>query len=703
MVGKVIDFVLRERFLVVALALLLIIGGLYAFKRLNVEAYPDPSPPTIEVIAQNAGWSAEEMERQITLPIETQLNGMPGIDHIRSISLFGLSDIKCYFQFESDYNLDRQEVLNRLQTVTLPPGVQPQLSPSSAVGEIYRYQLVGSGASVMDLRVTEDWVLERQFKQIPGVIDVVSFGGPSKEFHVDLDPNKLVAYGLSVPQVLNAITNSNSNVGANYLEIGEQSYNVRGIGLFKDTNDIGNVAVTAKSGTPLYLRQLGEVSVGAKVPLGRVGKDGESDIVEGVILMRRGEQSLPTLERVRKKVEQLNNGILPQGMRVVPYYDRTDLINVTTQTVTHTLIEGMVLVALILIAFLGDLRASLVVALSIPLSLLFTFMCMVLRGDSANLVSMGAIDFGIIVDASVIMVENIYRHISDPRLFSLGVRHTTVRAAQEVGAPIFFASAIIVAAFLPLFTMRGVEGKVFGPMALTYGFALTGALLLALTFSPALASLLLRERTEHRDTLLVRGLNRIYLPLLRRALARPVLTIVLTVAALPASLAAVPFLGGEFMPKLEEGNLWVRATMPNTISFSYANRLADQMRAVFRKYPEVTTVVSQLGRPDDGTDATSYFNCEFFVNLKPRDQWPKAMTKPQLVRQMEAELRAIPGVEYNFSQNIQDNVEEAMSGVKGENSIKLFGDDLEKLEATAIQITQVMKAVPGVADLGVLS
>ena len=703
MVGKIIELVLRERLLVIALSVALAIGGLYAFQYLNIEAYPDPAPPTIEVIAQNPGWSAEEMERQITLPIETQLSGMPGVAHIRSISLFGLSDVKCYFQFESNYNQDRQEVLNRLQSVTLPPGVQPGLSPWSAIGEIYRYQLVGKDHSVMDLKVAEDWILERQFKQIPGVIDVVSFGGPTKEFHVDLDPNKLIAYGVSVPQVMAAIGNSNSNVGANYLEIGEQSYNVRGIGLFKDADDIGNVVVTARSGTPLYLRQLGEVSVGAKVPLGRVGKDDESDIVQGIVMMRRGEQSLPTLERVRQKVEQLNHGILPKGMEIVPYYDRTDLINVTTHTVTHTLITGMILVALILIAFLGDLRASLVVAISIPLSLLFTFVLMVIRGDSANLISMGAIDFGIIVDASVIMVENIFRHISDPRLYSLGVRQTTVRAAQEVGAPIFFASAIIVAAFLPLFTMRGVEGKVFGPMALTYGFALAGALLLALTFSPALASLLLRKRAEHRDTILVRGLNRIYLPLLRRALARPVLTVVLTASALLASLAGLPSLGAEFMPKLEEGNLWVRASMPNTISFAYANQLADQMRTIMKRYPEVTTLVSQLGRPDDGTDPVSYFNCDFFVNLKPQEEWPSGMKKPELIREMEADLRRIPGVDYNFSQNIQDNVEEAMSGVKGENSIKLFGDDLEKLEATANQITQAMKTVPGVADLGVLS
>ena len=701
MVGKIIELVLRERLLVIALSVALVIGGLYAFQYLNIEAYPDPAPPTIEVIAQNPGWSAEEMERQITLPIETQLNGMPGIDHIRSISLFGLSDIKCYFSFESNYNLDRQEVLNRLQMVALPPSVQPQLSPQSAVGEIYRYQLVGSDHSLMDLRVIEDWVLERQFKQIPGVIDVVSFGGPTKEFHVDLDPNKLIAYGVSVSQVMTAIANSNSNVGANYLDIGEQSYNVRGIGLFNDENDIGNVAVTAKSGTPLYLKQLGEVSVGARVPLGKVGKDEQSNIVEGIILMRRGEQSLPTLARVRQKVEQLNSRLLPAGVKVVPYYDRTDLINVTTRTVTHTLIEGMILVTLILIAFLGDLRASLVVALSIPLSLLFTFVWMVLRGDSANLISMGAIDFGIIVDASVIMVENIFRHTSDSNLYSFGVRRTTVQAAQEVGAPIFFASAIIVAAFLPLFTMKGVEGKVFGPMALTYGFALTGALLLALTFSPVMSSLLLKPRFGKHETILVRWINRGYAPLLRAALAKPIVTVTLAVIAMAGTLALLPFLGGEFMPKLEEGNLWVRATMPNMISFSYANQLTDQMRAVFRKYPEVTTVVSQLGRPDDGTDATSYFNAEFLVSLKPREQWPSGITKPELVLMMDADLHRIPGVDYNFSQNIQDNVEEAMSGVKGENSIKLFGSDLQTLESTAKDIQQVMNAVPGVADLSV--
>src|SRR5438128_2738920 len=563
MIGKLIDFMLREKFLIIGFSILLLVGGLYAFNVLNIEAYPDPSPPTIEIIAQNAGWSAEEMERQITVPLETQLNGMPGLDHIRSISLFGLTDIKCYFRYETDYNFDRQEVLNRLHMAELPAGVEPQLSPTSAVGEIYRYQLVGDGQSLMDLKVAQDWILERQFKQVPGVIDVVSFGGDTKEFHIDLDPNKLIAFNVSVSQVMNAVAASNSNVGANYLEIGTQSYNVRGIGLFKDSSDIANVAVTAKNGIPVYLKQLGEVSVGARVPIGRVGKDEESDIVQGVVLMRRGEKSLPTLERVRQKVAQLNNGILPKGVWIVPYYDRTNLIDITTHTVTHTLLEGMVLVALILLAFLGDLRASLVVALSIPLSLLFTFIVMVVRGDSANLISMGAIDFGIIVDASVVMVENICRHLAalgPSRQHAGQMKILAVQlAAQEVSRPIFFSSAIIVAAFLPLFTMPGVEGNVFGPMALTYGFALTGALLLALTFSPVMASLLLKTRQEAKETFVVRGIRRVYTPLLRGALAYPVLTVVVAVIALTITLSTLPFIGGEFMPKLEEGNLWVRA------------------------------------------------------------------------------------------------------------------------------------------------
>ncbi len=701
MLEKVIYFILQEKLIVISLTIFLLLGGLLAFKQLNIEAYPDPSPPTIDIIAQNPGLSAEEMERQITIPLETQLNGMPGISHIRSSSLFGLTDIKCYFNFDTDYNFDRQEVLNRIQMVQLPSGVQPQLSPTSAVGEIYRYQLTGNGYSLLELKEAEDWILERQFKQVPGVIDVVSFGGPTKEFHVDLDPSKLTAFNVSVSQVMQAIANSNSNVGANYLELGVQSYNVRGIGLFQDQEDIGDVEVSSKNGTPIYVKQLGEVSVGAKVPLGKVGKDDNPDIVEGVVLMRRGEKALPTLDKVREKVESLNNEILPKGMKIVPYYDRTDLINLTTKTVTHTLIEGMVLVAFILLAFLGNLRASLIVALSIPLSLLFTFIVLVLKGESANLISMGAIDFGIIVDASVIMVENIYRHISETK--QKNINKTILEAAREVGKPIFFSSIIIVVAFLPLFTMKGVEGKIFGPMALTYGFALIGALALALSFSPVMSSIFFKPSMHEHETFIVEVLRKIYCKLLRLTLAEPVLVVCLAAIALAGACSTLPFIGGEFMPKLEEGNLWVRASMPNTVSFSYASKLVDEMRKTFKEYPEVTTVVSQLGRPDDGTDATGYFNSEFFVTLKPREEWPKGITKEDLIKQMEKQLQKFPGVTYNFSQNIQDNVEEAMSGVKGENSIKLFGNDLQKLEDIAHKISDIMKTVPGVSDLGVFS
>jgi cobalt-zinc-cadmium resistance protein CzcA len=704
-IGQLIEASIRHRLFVTAGAVVLLLAGLYAFRHLNVEAYPDPSSPIVEIIAQNPGWSAEEMERQITIPLETHLNGMPKLQSIRSISLFGLSNVKCYFLWGTDYGAARQEVLNRLQSVNLPAGVEPQLSPWSALGEIYRYQLVGEGHSLMELKEAQDWILERQFRQVPGIIDVISFGGPTKEYHVDLDPNKLVAFGVSIVDVMEAIEKSNSNVGGNYLQTGEQSYNIRGIGLLRDVEDIGNVVVAERNGTPLYLRQLGEVRIGNKVLLGKVGKDGDPDIVQGIIMMHRGQQTLPTLERVHQKVEEINaGGILPAGMRIVPYYDRTDLIQVTTSTVQHVLLAGMVLVGFVMIAFLGDLRAALIVTMSIPLALLLTFIVMVAQGYSANLISMGALDFGIIVDASVIMVENIHGRLArNGRGSASGRQAVLADAGKEVAGPIFFSMAVIIIAFLPLLTMQGVEGKIFGPLAVTYGVALGGALFLSLTYAPALSSWLLKAESEHREPFLVRWLDRAYAPVLRICLSRPGLTVVFGTAAFAATLTTVPFIGGEFMPKLEEGNLWVRCALPNSISFEYASRLTDQIRSRLRKYPEVTTVVSQLGRPDDGTDAVSWFNADIFVNLRPRDEWPKGATKQDLVRRMAADLEQIPGVTYNFSQNIQDNVNEAMSGVKGENSIKLFGSDLETLQDMANKIKDVMQGVPGVKDLGVFA
>lgn len=701
-----IDYLLQEWRLVLAVSALLLVGGVFALRQLDIEAYPDPAPPIIEVIAQNPAWSAEEMEQQVTVPLETGLNGMAGLSHMRSISLFGLTDIKCYFTYETSYNADRQEVLNRLGMVSLPAGIQPQLSPESTIGEIYRYQLVGPAYSLRELKEAEDWILERRFKQVPGVIDVVSFGGHTKEFHVDLDPRRLIAYRVTVGQVTTAIQNGNSIAGASYLDVGAQSYNVRGVGLFKSVHDIEDVMVTESRGVPVYVRQLGTVSIGRKVPLGKVGRDADPDIVEGIVLMRPGQESLPTLARVKAMVDRLNRDILPRGMRIAAYCDRTDLIDVTTHTVQHTLLMGMVLVAFILLAFLGDLRASLIVALTIPLSLCFVFIVMVLRGESANLISMGAIDFGIIVDASVVMVENIHRHLAGGGSGVRNARLTTSVAAREMGSPIFFSTLIIFVSFLPLFTMQGVEGKIFGPMALTYGLALGGALLLAFSFAPVASSLVLKPSEEphaHEDTWVVRALHSVYDPLLRAVVASPLLAVVASTAIIALTVLMLGRMGGEFMPKLEEGNLWVRAQMPTSISFRYAGEIADRIRAIFQTFPEVTTVVSQLGRPDDGTDATSYFNCEFFVNLKPRGEWPSGVTKERMVGDMEkAMATALRGVDFNFSQAIEDNVEEAMSGVKGENSIKIFGNDLEQLEELAGRIAEVMAGVPGVKDLGVL-
>lgn len=703
MLQKLIDFSIRDRFLIFVFAILALFSGIYTFGHLDIEAYPDPSPPIIDIITQNPNWSAEEIERQITVPLEIQLNGMPSLEHIRSISLFGLSDIKCYFAYGSDYFVDRQEALNRIQQVSLPAGIQSQLSPESPVGEIFRYQLAGDHYSLMELREAEDWILERKFKQVPGVIDVVSFGGPIKEFHVDLDPFKLQEYHLSVPQVMNAIAASNSNIGASYLDLGAQSYNVRGIGLFKSLADIENVVVAEKNNIPVYVRQLGSVQLGRKIPLGKVSRDNDSDIVEGIVLLRRGEKSLPALAAIREEVKTLNEQILPKGMRIVPFYDRTDLVHETTATVSHTLIGGMILVVLVLLAFMGNLRASLVVALSIPLSLLITFLLMILRGQSANLISLGAIDFGIIVDASVVMVENIYRHFVDQRVSTQNARAVTREAAREVSGPIFFSSLILVVAFLPLFTMTGVEGKVFGPMAVTYGFALGAALLLAFSFSPALSSLLLRPKGDHETQLMARA-RRAYAKALGMALSRPRLVAFLALGALVGTMSVLPFLGGEFMPKLEEGNIWVRATMPRSISFQEAERLSDEIRLVLKSFPEGTTVVCQLGRPDDGTDVITYSNAEYFIPLKPAKDWPRGVVKPKLVDDMDKTLsRRFPGIAFSFSQNVEDNVEEAMTGVKGENQIKVFGKDLVQLEKLAHQVASVASSISGIADPVVFS
>ena len=702
MIARLVEISLVQRILLCALGLALLFGGLYSFHLLDIIAYPDPSPPMVELITQNPGWSAEEIERQITIPMEVALTGMPGLTDIRSLSIFGLSDIKVYFDFGTDIFRDRQEVLNRVASVEFPPGVQPALSPWWAIAEIYRYELTGEpSVNLTELKTAQDWQVRRAFRRIPGVIDVTAFGGTTKEYHVDIDPGRLISYGVNLSQAMTSLQHSNANVGGNYLALGAQNYNVRGVGLINGIEDIENVMVAQKDGTPIYVKTLGNVNVGSRIRLGKVGIDDRDDVVEGVVLLQRGYKAMPVLDKVREKVDELNTWKLPSGIKIRTFYDRTSLINTTVETVTDILLSGMVLVFVLLYVFLGNFRAAGIVALTIPLSLLFTFAMMVLIGQSANLISLGAIDFGIIVDATLIMVESIFFHLAHAKTPGLTVHQQIVRAARQVGQPIFYSTAIIVVAFIPLFTMTGVPGKIFAPMSITYGFALLGALLMAFTLAPVLCSFLLTGPISEDDTFLVKPLRKMYQRTLDWALDHRQVVVALAAALLMVALVALQFLGGEFMPALEEGNLWVRATMPVDISFDQAARLATDIRGMFRQSPEVTTVVSQLGRPDDGTDPTSFFNAEFLANLKSQAEWRRGLSKDDLVAEIEERLKTIPGVIFNFSQVIQDNVEEAMSGVKGENSIKLFGADLKTMETLAGQIEKQMHQIRGVKDLGI--
>lgn len=702
MIARIIEMSLVQRFLVCALGFLLFFGGLYAFHLLDIVAYPDPSPPMVELITQLPGYSAEEIERQVTIPIEVALSGTPGLTTIRSLSIFGLSDVKAYFGFDSDIFRDRQEVLNRLNSVQLPQGVQPVLSPWWSIAEIYRYELTSPNASLTDLKTIQDWQVRRAFKRVPGVIDVTTFGGTTKEYHVDIDPGKLISYGVNLSQVMTALTNSNANVGGNYLTIGAQSYNIRGLGLINDLDDIENVMVAEKEGTPIFVKTLGKVTVGHRVRLGKVGIDDRDDVVEGVVLLQRGAQALPVLDKVRAKVEDLNEAKLPGGIKIKTFYDRTALIHTTVETVTDILISGMVLVFIILFVFLGHLRAALIVALTIPLSLLFTFTMMVFVGQSANLISLGAIDFGIIVDSTLVMVESIFFHLAHSKTHGGTIHQHIIRAARQVGRPIVFSTAVIVVAFVPLFTMTGVPGKIFAPMSVTYGFALLGALLMAVTLAPVLCSLLLKSPIRETDTAVVGAIRSAYLWVIGWALDHKTMVVGFATGLVAVTFLGLQSLGGEFMPALEEGNLWVRATMPVDISFDQADHLTADIRRMFRESPEVETVVSQLGRPDDGTDPTSFFNGEFLANLKPASEWRRGLSKDDLIEEIEHRLKTIPGMIFNFSQVIEDNVEEAMSGVKGENSIKVFGTDLKMMEAKAAEIESVMKGVRGVRDLGIL-
>jgi cobalt-zinc-cadmium resistance protein CzcA len=703
---KLVQILLRYRPLLLLLLGVCLIAGLYAFRQLDIEAYPDPSPPLVEIITQNPSWSAEEMEQQVTMPLETALNGMPRLSYIRSISIFGLSDIKMYFEFGSDYFYDRQEVLNRLQTVNLPSNLSPQLSPWSPVGEIYRFRVDGPHQSLNELKATSDWLVRREIKQVPGIIDVTTFGGSTRQYQAEIDPRKLLQFNLTLAQVVQAVQNANANTGGGYLSLGNQNVNVRGVGLLKTTADMANVVVAEHNGAPVYLRDVADVREGAQPRLGQVGMDGNRDIVQGIVLLQKGEQSLPALQGLHEKIQQLNHGLLPAGIKLRTIYDRTDLIHLTTATVRHLVITGILLVTVLLLIFLGNVRMSLLTAVTIPFSILFAFALMVLTGQSANLISIGAIDFGILVDAGVIVLEHIYRGLQQ-RLPEQSVSEVIAEATADAARPVLFSTMVILAAFIPLFTMSGVPGRIFAPMSVTYGFALAGALLFALLIAPVLASFVQPGPAPHehhhtRHLRFLRGMRRRYDWALEWTLTHSKLVLVCAIIVLLIACGLVPFLGGEFMPKLEEGNIWLRATLPADVSFEYAAQLADSIRADLLTYPEVEHVVSQMGRPDDGTDPTTFNNVEFNVLLKPNHDWRPGLSKDQLIDQMDKLLDKYPGVITNFSQNIQDNVEEAMSGVKGENSLKLFGDDFDVLAQKAEDISKVMAATPGIADLGVL-
>jgi heavy metal efflux system protein len=720
--NRIISFALRQRVLIVVLLVMMLGAGAVSFHALNIEAYPDPVPPLVDVVTQSSGQSAEEIERYITIPLEIQMAGIPNVQAIRTISLFGLSDVKIQFTYDFTYYQAEQWVTNRLsQLAALPNGAQPQISPTSPIGEIYRYRVVGPpNYSVTDLKTLEDWVLERRFKAVPGVIDVTGWGGKTKTYDIAIDQHKLMAYGLSVPQVLTALGNANINVGGQTVNFGAQAAVVRGVGLIHSADEIRQTLITGNQGAPVVIGDVARVSIGNLPRLGIAGYDEVNDIVQGIVLMRRGAESVPTIKRVEGEVDLINqSGILPPGVSIQRIYDRSDLINITTHTVLHNMVAGIVLIFLLQWAFLGNLRSAIIVATTIPFALSFAIGFMVLRGESANLLSVGAIDFGLVVDATVIMVENIFRHLAEasahrgtgpsqlhrmrvPSGFS-GKMGIVSLAGAEVSQSIFFAAAIIIAGFVPLFTLSGIEGHIFGPMAKTYAYAIAGGLIATFTIAPALSLLLFPQVVSERETLVVRALRRVYEPTLEFVLANRIVAFTgLGLIAL-AALVAVRSLGLEFLPKLEEGNLWVRATFPQSVSLEDSDLYVNRMRVLMSRYPEVQTVVSQHGRPDDGTDATGFFNAEFFVPLKPFGIWPHGVDKEKLTQQMMQQLGSeFPGVEFNFSQYIQDNVEEAASGVKGENSVKVYGNDLETLEKTADAVAGVLAKIPGITDLAVL-
>ena len=712
--NRLVELGLRHRMLVLGLLVGLVIAGIAGFIALNIEAYPDPVPPMVEVVTQNQGVSAEEMERNVTIPIEVAIAGLPDLTAVRSISLFGLSDVRIQFNYHVSFREAEQLVLGRLgQVPPLPGGAQPLISPTSPIGEIYRYRIVApTGYSVMDLKTLQDWVLQRRFKRIPGVVDVTGWGGKLRAYEVRLDENKLLAHGLSVPQVLAAIGKSDGNVGGQTVNFGEQAAIVRGVGLIQSADAIRDTMVGSAGGTPVLLRDVATVEIGNLPRLGIAGEAGDDDIVMGIVLMQRGAQSMPTIKAVEKEIATINaSGVLPPGVRLERIYDRSDLISVTTRTVMHNLIAGVVLIFLLQWLFLGDLRSALIVAITVPFALSVAVLILLAQGESANLLSLGALDFGLIVDASVIMVEAIFRHmvershdIASGRIHASHANRFSaiLHAGSDVSRGISFAAAIIIASFLPLFTLTGVEGHIFGPMAKTYAYAIAGGLLAAFTVAPVLAALILPDSLREIDTWIVVRLRRLYEPSVAFALNNRRLVLIAAAVIVFGAIGSIRLLGVEFLPHLEEGNLWIRATLPPSISLEAGQPVVNGIRKIIASYPEVERVISTHGRPDDGTDPTGFFNAEYYTPLKPSEQWPRGVTKEKLTADLQHRLEVrYPGVEFEFSQYIEDNVEEASSGVKSANSLKIFGSDIATLEAIAGQIKGQMAKVQGITDLGI--
>lgn len=712
--NRVVAFALHQRTLIVLMLLTLLAAGGFAFVKLNIEAYPDPVPPMVEIVTQSPGLSADEIERNTTIPIEVQLAGIPNITAIRAVTLFGLSDIRVQFSYDFTYQEAQQRVINRLsQLAPLPNGARPELSPTSPIGDVFRYRVTGpAGYSVMDLKTIQDWMVERRLKSVPGVIDVTSWGGKTRTYEVEVDNDRLIAQGVTVPQVIAALSRSNANVGGQTINFGPQSAIVRGVGLVQSADQIEKILVGNKGGSPVLVRDVARVKIGFLPRTGISGKDLDDDIVQGIVLMQRGAQSTPTIAAVKAKVAQINDsGLLPLGVKLERIYDRAGLISLTTATVLHNMAEGMALIFLIQWLFLGNLRSALIVAATIPFALCFAVLILTMQGESANLLSVGALDFGLIVDATVIMVENIYRHLAErTHRVESGTGHYTLsnrlsailQAATEVNRGIFFAAAIIIASFIPLFTLTGVEGHIFGPMAKTYAYAIIGGLIATFTVSPVLSALLLPDRVSEVETRIVRALRRVYRPALAFTLSNRILTLGATALLFAMSMVGVRALGVEFLPHLEEGNMWIRASLPSSISIEEGQSVVNDIRRTIKSYAAVETVVSHQGRPDDGTDPSGFSNAEFFAPLKPAAEWPGHPSKEDLTTRMSKQLRdRFPGVDFSFSQYIEDNVSESSSGVKGANAVKLFGPDLATLQKLGDQVRGVMAKVNGVADLGV--